>query len=273
MPDASHAIPESPPANDRSVALFRRNVPVQARIQAIARFFKPKAHETYLDANGAEAVITCWLARGGGTWFSHAPDAVAAESRRALIPAAVPLTHGWPLPFEDKTFDAIVATDFPLRIDSPDDFIAECHRVLKPSGRLLVDLPHAKRFGLLGPRGRARAADPAGAYSQKELFNLLKDGFDVLETHTYCRFFLRLAESITLRATARARDRDAAVARLYAIAYPFFLVAMQLDVLLFPTRGYRIVALAKRHSWRPRKTPVLADGRSMPEAVLSTVGR
>ncbi|MGQ9663098.1 MAG: hypothetical protein ACUVWX_12290 [Kiritimatiellia bacterium] len=48
---------------------------------------------------------------------------------------------------------------------------------------------------------------------------------------------------------------------LYTLAY-------QLDLLLFFTRGYYMVASAKRRAWRPRTAPVLSDGRSLSEVVL-----
>jgi hypothetical protein len=40
---------------------------------------------------------------------------------------------------------------------------------------------------------------------------------------------------------------------------------------MFWTRGYRLAALAKRHIWRPRNTPVIKENRPVSKAVLSTV--
>jgi hypothetical protein len=49
-----------------------------------------------------------------------------------------------------------------------------------------------------------------------------------------------------------------------------FWIAAQLDLLLFFTRGYHLVAIAQRKIWRPRRTPVLKDGRSIADATLNT---
>jgi hypothetical protein len=47
----------------------------------------------------------------------------------------------------------------------------------------------------------------------------------------------------------------------------------QLDLLLFFTKGHRMLAVAHRRAWRRRDTPVLVDGRTLSEAVLSKAGR
>ena len=62
---------------------------------------------------------------------------------------------------------------------------------------------------------------------------------------------------------------DAAVMRMYSVAGIFYVLAAQLDMLLFFTRGHYLIAHAKRRAWRPRKTPVQSDGRTITEAVLS----
>jgi hypothetical protein len=54
-------------------------------------------------------------------------------------------------------------------------------------------------------------------------------------------------------------------------AYPFSWLAYQLDALLLLTKGYYLLACAKRHAWRPRKAPVLNDGRRIGDAVLSKI--
>ena len=56
--------------------------------------------------------------------------------------------------------------------------------------------------------------------------------------------------------------------RFYSMLYPFFWLAAQLDKLLFFTKGYCLIGRARRRQWRPRRTPVLADGRSIAEAAL-----
>src|SRR3989344_1575481 len=42
------------------------------------------------------------------------------------------------LPFEANSFDTVIAAETLFYLDNPDNFLSEAHRVLKPSGRLLI---------------------------------------------------------------------------------------------------------------------------------------
>jgi hypothetical protein len=122
-----------------------------------------------------------------------------------------------------------------------------------------------------GADGDRRRAGTNG-YSEGELFRALKDGFDVHGMHSYSRIFVELVELMTAAALAR-REGGADVetlVRVHRRAYPVAWLAYQLDLLMFFTRGHRLVATAKRRAWLPRKTPILIDGRSISEAVLSS---
>jgi hypothetical protein len=60
--------------------------------------------------------------------------------------------------------------------------------------------------------------------------------------------------------------------RFHAAAGVFYWIAFQLDALLLMTRGYRMIAVARRRDWRSREAPILSDGRSISEAVLRPIG-
>jgi hypothetical protein len=52
---------------------------------------------------------------------------------------------------------------------------------------------------------------------------------------------------------------------------PLLVLAQGLDMLLFLARGSCLVCRARRRSfWRPRKSPVLLDGRSIADATINT---
>ena len=57
--------------------------------------------------------------------------------------------------------------------------------------------------------------------------------------------------------------------RVLSIGGFFYKIAEQFDMLLLFNRGHRLVAVGKRRGWRPRDAPILVDGRSISEAVLS----
>jgi len=187
------------------------------------------------------------------------------------------------LPFEDKTFNVVIVTDFLEGVGSPDAFIEECHRILKPDGRLIVNVRRPKSFSVIGPLRRALGVgyETMGAarpgYSESELFSILKHGFNVHNMRTYSRFFVELTDVIVRFLAAKIEKENVQNQgrgrRLYAVAGPLYELTRQLDVLLFMTRGHNLIATAVRRTWRPRNTPVLTDGRTITEAVLSKAAR
>lgn len=47
------------------------------------------------------------------------------------------------IPFEDGTFDAVVAGDVIEHLENPSHFLRECNRVLRSDGRLVISTPQA----------------------------------------------------------------------------------------------------------------------------------
>ena len=197
------------------------------------------------------------------------------------------------LPYDSGAFDRVVILDHLEWVDDDYAFIADVHRVLKTAGILYVDTEHLKRWTVWRPVRRLFGVEERPAerlrdgYTGGGLFDVLKDGFDVQETRTYSRFFIEGTETMSRLAVGAflnaersdAADRegddeaDVVSRRLYtiqAIAYPFFVIANALDWLVFYTRGYRLMAVARRRLWKPRRAPVLRDGRSLVDATLNT---
>ena len=164
-------------------------------------------------------------------------------------------------------------------IPSDDAFIEECHRVLKTDGRLVLNASYIKDWSLINllrtvfgltpeKRGKIRPG-----YSESDLFRILKNGFDVHNIRSYSRFFLELIDTIVQFLAGRsgkgAEAPEKKRMRVYSLFGPLYWLAFQLDMLLFFTKGHHLIALAKRRAWRPRNAPVLVDGRSISEAVLT----
>jgi SAM-dependent methyltransferase len=212
-----------------------------------------------------------------------AADEASAEALKAVLGEGVPVMTETVLPFKKKLFDVILVNGYLERLSSDEAFIEECHRCLKPDGRFIV---HAVRVGgwspvlalrrILGP-ARERATFVRTGYSETDIFNVLKHGFDVVQVRSYSRFFSELTDAIVLKLDERIRAGEKAgqakrLRRLYALGCFCYWLSDQLDMLLVLSRGYKLVAIGKRRAWRPRNTPLLVDGRSISEAVLSKAG-
>ena len=271
--------PASQGAIERHLRLFSRNLPARVKLGEILRSLGPTDEQDCLVLVGADLMIAFNLAQRPGRWQIAIPETEAADACRSLLGDAVKVMKGGKISARDKAYDVVVVLDLLERVESDLDFIVECHRVLKPSGRLALSVPHVKNWSLLQPlvaaigqsfqrRGLRRAG-----YSEPDLFHTLKDGFDVFHMHSFSRFcveLVRLLLAPRLEQTPEAEPTESQI-RTGVWAYPVFWVADLLDLLIFFTRGYHLLAVAKRRAWLPRKTPILSDGRSITEAVLSRI--
>lgn len=272
--------------------LFSRSLAKQAKLRTIAALVGAVRGQNCLDLGGDNGVISYQLRRLGGTWTSADISEKAVASTRSVVQDRVELIQGSQLPFPDRTFDVVVIADLLEHVQDDAKLIEECHRVLKQSGRLIVNVPHRKRWSVLRPIRQLLGLTDAvhghvrPGYTQSDLFALLKDGFNVEEVRTYSRFFSETVDTcirfFVAQFSARkpqdpkgemvdARDfeRLNKLFRLYTLVYPLFWLAAKLDLLLFFTQGYSLAARAKWRPWIPRKTPVLRDGRSIAEAALT----
>ncbi len=266
-------MPMEAEVTEREHALFSKSYLLKVRLRMIAQAVGPMQGRTGLCIGTVPSTLRARLMTLGGDW-------VFTDERAAL-------------PFEDGQFDRVLVLDHLEWVEDDYAFMAETHRVLKTAGLLFADVHHLKRWTLWRPVRRLFGVEERPAsrlrdgYTGSGLFDILKDGFDVQETKTYCRFFVEGMETFTLLAAgaflgatlfdANQQEGEGAPTdvgrRLYtvqSVAYPFFFVADRLDWLLFFSRGYRLMAVARRRLWKPRRTPVLRDGRSLADAALNT---
>lgn len=283
---------EAPAPDDWHLKLFEKSLLKQAKLAEIAQMIgRVPVNQTWLDLGGDNGVISYHLRRLGGTWHSADLDEKSVASIRRLVGDRVSLLQDGKLPYGDAQFDGVVIIDMLEHVADDAGLIAECHRVLKPAGRFLVNVPHLKKRSILRPVRRLLGlTDEAHGhlrpgYSEPALFDLLKDGFDVQEARTYSRFFVESLDTgiqLAVRRMNRGQDpgrkgnvideqdfrKMEKAFRRYSRLYPVFQFAAGMDTLLGFTKGYNLIVRARRRPWRPRRTPVLADGRSIAEAAL-----
>jgi SAM-dependent methyltransferase len=267
------------PSADRQFRLFQRSLPLRMRLREILRLLGETEGLLCLDIGTDNGVISHYLRRSGGKWDTVVRDEPTAATVREVIPENVYVFEGEALPFKKKSFDAVVIVNALERIPADDQFIEECHKILKPDGRLVVSVANVKPWSPIRPLRRLlgltyeRKGLIRAGYTESDLFNILKHGFDLQGVRSYSRFFVELTDLtvqfVERRLRVKAPADEKRVMLLYSVARFFFWLAFQLDLLLVFNRGHYLVASAKRRAWRPRKAPVLVDGRSITEAVLS----
>jgi SAM-dependent methyltransferase len=110
-------------------------------------------------------------------------DAAALEKAKAVGIEPVQADVQEPLPFEDRSFDVVVAGELLEHLQFPDALVAEAKRVLRPGGVFVGSVPNAFRVQsrLRFLRGRPPEDDPTHLrmFSPDAMRALLRDFDDV----------------------------------------------------------------------------------------------
>lgn len=241
-----------------------------------------------LEISMGDGAISANLRALGGSWKTAVPSQSAADSISYSVADPIVVLENGKLPFADNTFNRLVIVDALKAFADDYEFVHECHRVLKNDAWVIISetrrAPFStvaflqRIFGLLPvSNGEAR-----NGYKIIELFNILRDGFDVPETIVYSNSLLETAATIgeafqkmithghywLVRESAGSADLGS-YKRLYGLAgfmYPLLWTLSQFDFL----PGHKLLVKSKRRHWSPRIQPVLRDGRSIAEAAINT---
>jgi SAM-dependent methyltransferase len=128
------------------------------------------------------------------------PAALEKAAARGIEPVQANVEE--PLPFEDTSFDAIVAGELFEHLQFPDALVAEIRRVLRPGGVLAGSVPNAFRVQsrLRFLRGRPPEDDPTHLrmFSPAAIRELLS-GFEAVELSYVGGRYARLSARLFAR--------------------------------------------------------------------------
>jgi SAM-dependent methyltransferase len=277
-------LPHSPDT-DWAVALFNRSVLKQAKYHRIVELLQDPTGKTSLDIGADNGVISYLLRQRGGRWYSADLDPGAVSSIKQLVGTDVYQLDGRTTPFPDASFDQVVIVDFLEHIVDDAGFVQELARIVKPGGRLLINVPHIKPYSLLNRvRNWIGLTDQwhghlRPGYTVGDLTQLLQPHFVVERAKTYSRAFSELIDTLlnglyeAMRRRTEGRmvsqkgtlvTRDAMEKRqkqfvLLSALYPVLWTVARMDVLLPLQSGYKLIVQARRTN--PRQTEPL--GREM----------
>jgi len=262
----------------RHVHAFRNSLTMQVSLHEIGRAVGKTDGLNCLDIGVDNGMMGYHLRKLGGKWHSAVSGEDTARILKEFVQTNVDVLSGNGLPFKKKIFDLVVVADYLQTVRDDDLFIEECHRILQPDGKIVITVPNLKSWSVVNPLRSILNAGPdergwvRPGYTESHMFSILKHGFDVHQMRTYGKLFVEITDtvvkSIALRRIA-AEGKDVDLHKVYAVGGAMSKIAYQLDMLLFMGRGFRLIARAKRRAWRPRNAPILVDGRSISEVVLS----
>ena len=247
------------------------SLPLRREVSSVLHFLHAQRGiiRAGLDVGFTNAGVSRILRQTGGYWMSVEPTA----ARRNLVASALGqetvLASGanGELPFEDKQFDVVVLAHgvLPHDTESAAAMIRECHRVLKAGGHCILAVEYRKRYGVAAALNRQRVVSGAGGrYSETEVFQLLKDGFDVLGFRFTCRFWVQL-----VRQWVDRRREGGAYGMANGWLRFLYAAALLLDALLVFTKGYQMTVYGHRKGWREKHAHVMSNVTPVSDAMLS----
>ncbi len=268
--------------------LFSRSIRRGRALERIKTLVGGTMNLTCLEISAGDGVISSKLRQLGGSWKTAVATKDAADSINYCVNEAITLIPDGKLPFEDGVFDRLVIVDALKHFADDYEFLHECHRVLKNDAWVIISETRRAPFSFVallksafGLAATARGAARNG-YTETELFDKLKDGFDVPETIVYSNglfeSFATIGEAIQKAITTvpywlvrenAAQGELQRFRRLHGLANLAFPLAWTLSKLEF-IPGHKLLVKSRRRHWRPRRQPKLIDGRSIAEAAINT---
>jgi ubiquinone/menaquinone biosynthesis C-methylase UbiE len=268
--------------------LFSRSIRRTRKLERITALVGNTLNLQCLEISAGDGMISSKLRELGGSWKTAVATEQAADSINYCLNEKITITSNGKLPFEDNSFDCLVIVDALKGFANDYEVIHECHRILKNDGWVIISETRRVPFSLVALFERILNVSPLAqgkkrnGYKREELFNILKDGFDVPETIEYSNGLLESAATIGeavqkmiindrywMIEKKAGQDELYRYRRLYALAgmaYPILWLLAQLET--FP--GHKLLVKSRRRHWRPRRQPKLIDGRSIAEAAINT---
>ena len=263
------------PETGWALALFRKSVLKQAKLDHVLRLLENPAGKSNLDIGGDNGVISYLLRQRGGRWTSADLDAATVTAIRQLVGIDVHQLDGPRTPFADQSFDQVVIVDYLEHIEDDHGFGRELARILKPGGTLIVNVPHVlagsplvrfrHRIGLTDAwHGHLRPG-----YTLASLEDALGPAFRIERSVTYSRFGSELVDTLlngAFELVRRRQGRHGAPAgtskgsivtgsdvgryraqfRVLALLYPALRLIASLDHLLPGHPGHKLIVRASR---------------------------
>ena len=260
----------SNPDGEWALTLFNRSVLKQAKYaQIVAQLHDPQGKNN-LDIGADNGVISYLLRQRGGEWHSADLDDRAVDSIRQLVNDNVYRLEGARTPFADQAFDQVVVVDYLEHVREDDAFARELERILKPGGRVIINVPNLTpgswltrlrhAIGLTDEwHGHVRPG-----YDLPALRKLLGPGFMIERAVTYSRAFSELIDTGLNGLYLKMQKKSGPVSRkgtvvtqsdlrkhrkqfvLLSALHPLLWTVSKLDALLWFQPGYKLIVVATR---------------------------
>ncbi|WP_447964944.1 class I SAM-dependent methyltransferase [Nitrospira sp. Ecomares 2.1] len=247
--------------------LFKKSVLKQRKYKELTEALGETTTLHCLDIGADNGVISYLLRQRGGQWKSADLDQTTVETIQDLIQEPVFQIDDRPTPFADNEFDRVAVIDFLEHIHNDEAFIRELHRIVKPHGRVVLNVPHIKPTLLRKIRLAIGQTDEKHGhlrpgYTLGDINRILGDHFQVVSEKTYSKFFSECIDTLItfafdllkrgkrtsakgLVVTGKDLKQYQKIFTMYSLLYPIIWTISKLDTALFFTSGYMLLVVAQ----------------------------
>ncbi len=279
-------------ANAWQLRLYKKNRPMQDRLKEVEMLLPVQAPSQALSLGGGIGFQSWALQRHGGRWMHGDARETALGALQDLFGEEQAFTlDEQALPFEDDSLDLIVILEGLEGTRDDAAFLKECHRCLKEKGELILCVQHVKKHSMIAWFRRQFGLAPEqkgmrrGGYKLRDLYEISKDGYDIVESRFFSGVFSEWNELWRELACGRSPEEEvtgeqvpdqpelrrlAGRYRLQSLFYALGALSKLFDKLLPFTRNHQLVIKARPRPWIERKAVKLRDGRSIAEAAIQT---
>jgi len=253
---------------DWPIRLFRRSVLKQQKFKEVTTILGPTEGLTCLDIGGDNGVISYLLRKRGGVWMSADLDPQSVQAIQALVRTDVYQVNGNCAPFQTNMFNRVAIVDYLEHIEDDRAFLADLHRVMKPGGLVVINVPHIKKGALRSLRLALGQTDEKhghlrSGYTLDSIKQAMDGFFTCEEFKTYSKFFSELIDTLIVYAvsllqkgepgqskkglfvTGKDIQANRRIFGVYSLIYPIVWLISKLDALLFFTSGYMLIVKAR----------------------------
>lgn len=239
----------------------------QRKLEMLKRMMDDPNGKTSLDVGSDNGVVSLLLRELGGSWHSADLSADTVRAITDLVGEHVTQVGEDLFPFQNQIFDQVLIVDFLEHINNDRGCVRELHRIIKPGGIVVINVPNPKEGVLRRLRFALGQTDEAHGhlrpgYTLGQLEELLGGHFAIERSISYARIFSEIIDTLIvgaldlLKGGKRGKKGKVVTATdvskmrksfsLYRIIAPVLRFFMVLDTLVPFLHGNMLIVRARR---------------------------
>jgi len=257
------------------VKLFEKSLMKKEKVRLILKT-TDFSHKKVFDLGCSNGTVSYFLKKTGGKWVHADLDFENLITSKKILLNNLFLFPEDTIPLKGDNFDLVLALDILEHLEDESIILKEIKRILRNNGKVIISTPISGKYFILNRLKSMLGLTPEiyghkrEGYSLAKLKEMLKiNGFQVLQSSTYAKFFMELFEIILnilfvkLNKKKKSKLRSGEISpsseadinknlllfKVYStFIYPIVCLITKIDKLLFFKTGYATFIVAKKNT-------------------------